>query len=78
MNGQISTGNAPAAVGPYSQARKVGNLLFISGQPPIDPATGEFSSKMRSLKRMRLHKRPRPILPDLQNDSAADGSWYLR
>lgn len=36
----ISTKNAPAAVGPYSQAVKVGNLLFASGQIPIDPETG--------------------------------------
>lgn len=38
----IHTENAPAAVGPYSQAVKVGNLLFVSGQIPIDPATGEL------------------------------------
>lgn len=40
----ISTDDAPGAVGPYSQAIKVGNLLFVSGQLPIDPATGEFNS----------------------------------
>jgi len=38
----ISTNNAPAAIGPYSQAVKVGNLLFCSGQIPLDPATGEI------------------------------------
>ena len=37
----ISTTNAPAAIGPYSQAVKAGNLLFVSGQIPLDPATGE-------------------------------------
>ena len=37
----ISTSNAPAAIGPYSQAVKAGNLMFISGQIPVDPATGE-------------------------------------
>lgn len=36
----ISTKNAPAAIGPYSQAIKVGNLIYTSGQIPIDPATG--------------------------------------
>jgi 2-iminobutanoate/2-iminopropanoate deaminase len=36
----ISTSNAPAAIGPYSQAVQVGNLLFVSGQIPLDPATG--------------------------------------
>jgi 2-iminobutanoate/2-iminopropanoate deaminase len=38
----ISTINAPAAIGPYSQAVKAGNLLFCSGQIPLDPATGEI------------------------------------
>ncbi len=37
----ISTQNAPAAIGPYSQGVKAGNLLFVSGQIPLDPATGE-------------------------------------
>ena len=36
----ISTSNAPAAVGPYSQAVKAGNLLFCSGQIALDPASG--------------------------------------
>lgn len=38
----ISTANAPAAIGPYSQAVKVGNLLYTSGQLAINSATGEF------------------------------------
>ena len=38
----ISTKKAPAAIGPYSQAIQVGNLVYTSGQIPIDPATGEF------------------------------------
>ena len=38
----INTKNAPAAIGPYSQAVKVGNLLFTSGQIPLDPNTGEM------------------------------------
>lgn len=37
----ISTDKAPAAIGTYSQAMKVGNLVFISGQIPLDPATME-------------------------------------
>lgn len=36
----ISTNNAPAAIGPYSQGIIIGNLVFTSGQLPIDPATG--------------------------------------
>jgi 2-iminobutanoate/2-iminopropanoate deaminase len=38
----IQTETAPAAIGPYSQAIRSGNLLFISGQLPLDPATGEL------------------------------------
>ncbi len=38
----ISTDKAPAAIGPYSQAKITGNLLFASGQIPVDPATGEI------------------------------------
>ena len=38
----ISTTKAPAAIGPYSQAVKVGNLIYTSGQLPIDAATGSF------------------------------------
>lgn len=38
----ISTSNAPAAIGPYSQAVKVGNLLYTSGQLAINTSTGEF------------------------------------
>ncbi len=37
---KVSTQNAPAAIGPYSQAIKVGDMLFTSGQIPLDPATG--------------------------------------
>jgi 2-iminobutanoate/2-iminopropanoate deaminase len=38
----IATDRAPRAIGPYSQAVRAGNMLFASGQIPIDPATGEF------------------------------------
>lgn len=42
MKKVIATNNAPAAIGPYSQAIEVNGILFLSGQIPIDPATGEF------------------------------------
>ena len=42
MKTQISTPNAPGAIGPYSQAIKVGNLLFVSGQLPINPETNKM------------------------------------
>lgn len=38
----VSTASAPAAIGPYSQGIVAGNLLFISGQLPMDPASGEL------------------------------------
>ena len=38
----ISTKKAPAAIGPYSQAIQIGNLVYTSGQIPIDPSTGAF------------------------------------
>jgi 2-iminobutanoate/2-iminopropanoate deaminase len=40
MRQAVSTAAAPAAIGPYSQAIKAGSLLFLSGQIPLDPATG--------------------------------------
>ena len=42
MKEVINTTKAPAAIGPYSQAIKVGNLVYTSGQIPIDPVTGYF------------------------------------
>ncbi|MGN0062186.1 MAG: RidA family protein [Alloprevotella sp.] len=43
MNKPVATAAAPAAIGPYSQGIVAGNLLFVSGQLPIDPATGNFA-----------------------------------
>ena len=43
MNKPVSTASAPAAIGPYSQAVVTANMLFVSGQLPIDPATGNFA-----------------------------------
>lgn len=45
MNTPIYTPNAPAAIGPYSQAVQAGNMLFVSGQIPVDPATGAFAGE---------------------------------
>ena len=44
-NTAISTYNAPAAIGPYSQGIAAGNTAYISGQLPIDPATGAFAGE---------------------------------
>ena len=43
MNSAIHTDLAPAAIGPYSQAIQAGNTVYVSGQLPIDPATGAFA-----------------------------------
>ena len=40
-NKMVNTNNAPKAIGPYSQAVRTGDLLYISGQIPVNPATGE-------------------------------------
>lgn len=48
MKEVISTKAAPAAIGPYSQAIKIGNFLFISGQIPVDPATGNIPEGIKT------------------------------
>ena len=51
----IATTGAPGAIGPYSQATKAGSLVFVSGQLPIDPATGNFAGDdIRDLTRQSL------------------------
>ncbi|MDO5101512.1 MAG: RidA family protein [Lautropia sp.] len=44
MSTPVSTPNAPAAIGPYSQAVRAGNTVYLSGQIPLDPQTGEVVS----------------------------------
>jgi len=44
----ISTNNAPAAIGPYSQAIKLGDFIFTSGQIPINPSTGEMETEIKA------------------------------
>ena len=63
----ISTKNAPAAIGPYSQAIKAGNLVFISGQIPIIPATGE-------IVRGDIKLQTKQVLENLKNILDAAGS----
>jgi len=48
MKTQISTNNAPGAIGPYSQAIDAGSLVFISGQIPVNPATGEIPEGIKA------------------------------
>lgn len=48
MKEAIATTAAPAAIGPYSQAIKVGNMLFCSGQIPVNPANGEIPGGIKA------------------------------
>ena len=50
----ISTAAAPAAIGPYSQATDLGNLVITSGQLPIDPATGAFPEGIQAQTKQSL------------------------
>ena len=52
MREAVSSPGAPAAIGPYSPAIRAGNLLFLSGSIPLDPATGQVVAGR--------HHRPRP------------------
>ena len=55
MKKAIATTQAPAAIGPYSQAIEAGNTVYVSGQLPINPATGEFADGgMAELTRQSL------------------------
>lgn len=66
MNTIIHTPNAPAAIGPYSQAVQAGNMLFVSGQIPIDPATGSFAGD-------DIATQTRQVLTNLKNILEAAG-----
>jgi 2-iminobutanoate/2-iminopropanoate deaminase len=67
MKEAVNTSKAPAAIGPYVQANKVGDLLFTSGQLPLDPATGE-------LKGAGIEEQTRQVLENLKAVIEAGGS----
>lgn len=54
MKTPINTEKAPGAIGPYSQAVKSGNFIFVSGQLPINPADGSMPSDIKSQTRQSL------------------------
>ena len=62
----ISTDKAPAAIGPYSQAIRADKFVFVSGQLPIDPATGEFAGD-------DIAAQTRQSLTNIQNILASEG-----
>ncbi|MAB81256.1 MAG: reactive intermediate/imine deaminase [Planctomycetes bacterium] len=67
----VTTKEAPAAIGPYSQAIRAGDLIFCSGQIPIDPATGNFVEG-------GIEEQTRRCLENLQNVLAEAGSGLER
>lgn len=62
MRQPIKTENAPAAIGPYSQAIKANGFVFVSGQIPIDPHTGEFVAGGISEQTARVLKNLTAVL----------------
>ena len=58
----IQTAQAPAAIGPYAQAVRAGNLLFVSGQIPLDPATGQMVAGDITVQTERVLKNLAAIL----------------
>ena len=54
MKEVISTKNAPGAIGPYSQGIKIGNLVFTSGQIPLNPANGEMAETIEEQTKQAL------------------------
>lgn len=61
----ISTQNAPAAIGPYSQGLNSGNLVFVSGQIPVDPKTGLMAET--------IEEQAKQSLTNLKSILAAEG-----
>ena len=62
MKEAISTKEAPAAIGPYSQAVRAGGLLFVSGQIPLDPVTGELVRGDAAAQAEQVMKNLRAVL----------------
>ena len=66
MKKVLATTKAPAAIGPYSQAIRADKFVFVSGQLPIDPATGEFAGD-------DIAAQTRQSLTNIQNILASEG-----
>ncbi len=62
MNSKVLTNNAPQAIGPYSQAVVVGNLVFTSGQIPLDPETGVLVGENITEQTHRVCKNLKAVL----------------
>ena len=66
MKKVLATTNAPAAIGPYSQAIRADKFVFVSGQLPIDPDTGEFAGE-------DIASQTRQSLTNIKNILASEG-----
>ena len=66
MKKVFATTNAPRAIGPYSQAVQAGGMVFVSGQLPIDPATGAFAGD-------DVKSQTRQSLTNIKNILASEG-----
>ncbi len=64
MKKQLTTTNAPVAIGPYSQGVEVNGLVFVSGQLPIDPATGETAEGGIKGQTLQIFKNIEAILKE--------------
>jgi len=75
----IATVKAPSAIGPYSQGIRVGNLVFVSGQLPINPGTGALVSDIKEATRQSL-ENVKAILLDVgaSMDSVVKTTVFLR
>lgn len=62
MKKAIATQNAPAAIGPYSQAVEAGGLVFLSGSIPVDPATGEVVERTIECQARRVFDNLKAVL----------------
>jgi endoribonuclease L-PSP, putative len=65
MKQAIVSKNAPAAIGPYSQAIKMDNMVFLSGMLPIDPATGEFAPGGATEQTEQIFKNIKGLLAEM-------------
>ncbi|HVA01796.1 MAG TPA: RidA family protein [Terriglobia bacterium] len=76
----IASSGAPAALGPYSQAIRSGNLLFVSGQIPLDPATGELVDGNIEVQTERVLKNLAAVLEEAGSslDKVLKTTVYLR
>ena len=76
----INTTNAPAPVGPYNQSVMVGNMLFVSGQIPIDPSTGELVQGSIEEETTQVMKNLRAVLAEAGMDfnNVAKASVFVK